>query len=446
MKIIIAGAGAVGAHLAKLLVQENHDITLIDEERELLGFLGEQYNIFTYVGNCTGLSDLTEAAVSGSDLFVAVTPEESKNIISCMLASGLGAKKTLARIDNNEYLLPKNLKLFDRLGINSMIYPEIIAANETAMALKRPWVRFWWELCDEKVVIAGAKIKDNTSLVNRFLFDLVQEKKLFHIVAIKRNGNTIIPRGNDRILPNDILYFTILKKHQDILPGLVGKKSSETKKVMFVGGGHITMRTIEQLPQSIDIKVIEQDRERAKQLAEQTPSNVTVFVEDGRNSEFLVREGIAETDVFLALTANSEANILGCIMAKKYGVRKTIAEIENIDYISMAEKFDIDTIINKKLITAGKIHELLLKADATNIKSLTFADANVGEVIAKPGSKVTGKEIKNLNLPADITFGALIRDDEPMLVDGETIIEAGDRVVLFFLSSSLKSIENLFGK
>jgi trk system potassium uptake protein TrkA len=179
-------------------------------------------------------------------------------------------------------------------------------------------------------------------------------------------------------------------------------------------------------------------------LVEKAPSNVTVFVEDGRNTDFLLREGIGDTDAFLALTANSEANILGCMMAKQYGVKKTVAEVENLDYISMAERFDIGTVINKKLIAASKIYELLLKADASNIKSLNIADANVGEVIAKPNSKVTKKLIKNLNLPSDITFGAIIRNGEPMLVDGDTLIEPYDQVVVFFLNKSLKNIESLF--
>jgi trk system potassium uptake protein TrkA len=246
------------------------------------------------------------------------------------------------------------------------------------------------------------------------------------------------------VLPNDIIYFTSLRKYVDTLSEMLGKKSFETKKVMFMGGSRITMRTIQQLPQNISIKIIEKDRERAEMLVEKAPSNVTVFVEDGRNTDFLLREGIGDTDAFLALTANSEANILGCMMAKQYGVKKTVAEVENLDYISMAERFDIGTVINKKLIAASKIYELLLKADASNIKSLNIADANVGEVIAKPNSKVTKKLIKNLNLPSDITFGAIIRNGEPMLVDGDTLIEPYDQVVVFFLNKSLKNIESLF--
>ena len=444
MKILIAGAGAVGTHLAKLLGQENHDITLMDEDKDRLAIIRDNSDVLTYVGKCTSLKDLTEAGIHGSDLYIGVTPEESKNITSCMLGSNLGAKKTLARIDNYEYLLPKNSDFFEKLGIHSMIYPELIAAREIAMSLKKPWTRFWWELCNGTVILAAAKVRENAPIVNKYLHELMEENKRFHLVAIKRNNITLIPRGNDQVLPNDIIYFTSLRKHIDNLSELLGKKSFETKKIMFMGGSRITMRTIQQLPQNISIKIIEKDRERAEMLVEMAPSNVTVFVEDGRNTEFLLREGITETDAFLALTANSEANILGCMMAKQYGVKKTVAEVENLDYISMAERFDIGTVINKKLIAASKIYELLLKADASNIKSLTIADANVGEVTAKPNSKVTKKLIKNLNLPSDITFGALIRNGEPMLVDGDTLIEPYDQVVVFFLNKSLKSIESLF--
>lgn len=444
MKILIAGAGAVGTHLAKLLGQENHDITLMDGDKDRLSMIRDNTDVLTFVGNCTSLKDLTEAGISGSDLYIGVTPEESKNITSCMLASNLGAKKTLARIDNYEYLLPKNTKFFEKLGIHSMIYPELIAAREIAMSLKKPWTRFWWELCNGTVILAAAKVRDNAPIVHKYLYELMEENKRFHLVAIKRDNTTLIPRGNDQVLPNDIIYFTSLRKYVDTLSEMLGKNSFETKKIMFMGGSRITMRTIQQLPQNINIKIIEKDRERAEMLVEMAPSNVTVFVEDGRNTDFLLREGIGDTDAFLALTANSEANILGCMMAKQYGVKKTVAEVENLDYISMAERFNIGTVINKKLIAASKIYELLLKADASNIKSLTIADANVGEVIAKPNSKVTKKLIKNLNLPSDITFGAIIRNGEPMLVDGDTLIEPYDQVVVFFLNKSLKNIESLF--
>ncbi len=444
MRILIAGAGEVGTHLAILLGQENHDITLMDDDKERLASMRDNTELLTFNGNCTSLKDLSEAGVADTDLFIGVTPEESKNMTACMLASNLGASKTLARIDNYEYLLPKNHEFFDKLGINSMIYPEMMAAKEITMALKTPWTRVWWELSNGSVILSGAKIRDNAPIANKYLHELSKYEKKFHIVAIKRNTETIIPRGDNILLPNDVLYFTTLRKNIDEMPALLGKNSFETKNIMFMGGSRITMRTALNLPSNINIKIIERNKEKAEKLVEMMPSNVTVFLGDARDAELLLSEGISEMDAFIALTSNSEANILSCLMAKQYGVKKTVAEVENIDYISMAERFDIGSVINKKIISASKIYELLLKADASNIKSLAISDASVGEVIAKPNSKVTKKLIRNLNLPSGITLGALIRNGEPMLIDGNTLIEPYDQIVIFFQNKSLKTIESLF--
>lgn len=444
MKILIAGAGEVGTHLAILLGQENHDITLMDDDKERLASMRDNTELLTFNGNCTSLKDLSEAGVADTDLFIGVTPEESKNMTACMLASNLGASKTLARIDNYEYLLPKNHEFFDKLGINSMIYPEMMAAKEITMALKTPWTRVWWELSNGSVILSAAKIRDNAPIANKYLHELSKFEKKFHVVAIKRNAEIIIPKGDNILLPNDVLYFTALKKNIDEMPAILGKSSFETKNIMFMGGSRITMRTALNLPSNINIKIIERNREKAEKLVEMMPSNVTVFLGDARDAELLLSEGISEMDAFIALTSNSEANILSCLMAKQYGVKKTVAEVENLDYISMAERFDIGSVINKKIISASKIYELLLKADASNIKSLAISDANVGEVIAKPNSKVTKKLIRNLNLPAGITLGALIRNGEPMLIDGDTLIEPYDQIVIFFQNKSLKTIESLF--
>lgn len=444
MRILIAGAGEVGVHLAKLLGQENHDITLMDSEKERLDVVRDNPDLLTYIGNCTSLTDLSKAGVSNYDLFIGVTPEESRNITSCMLATNLGVKKTLARIDNFEYLEPENAEFFNNLGVNSMIYPEMMAAREIVSALKTPWTRVWWEFFNGSVILTAAKIRDNAPIADKFLYELTPDSKFFHIVVIKRGHQTLIPKGSDQILPDDVLYFTTLKENINLMPAILGKTSFETKNIMFMGGSRITMRTIQLLPPSVNIKIIERNRERAEKLVEIAPSNVTVFLGDARDTEFLLSEGIDQMDAFIALSGSSEANILSCIMAKQYGVKKTVAEVENIDYIAMAEKFDIGTVINKKLLAASKIYELLLRADASNIKCLTFSNANVGEVIAKPGSKVTKRLIKDLKLSSDITFGALIRDGQPMLVDGDTQIMPEDQVMVFFMNKSLKTIESYF--
>lgn len=444
MKILIAGAGEVGIHLAKLLGQENHDITLMDNDKERLDIVRDYPDLLTHIGNCTSINDLEKIGASTYDLFIGVTPEESKNITACILATNMGIQKNLARIDNYEYLEPKNIEFFQKMGVNSMIYPEMMAAREIVSAIKAPWTRVWWEFFNGSVILTAAKIRENAPIVNKFLYELAAESKIFHIVAIKRGNHTLIPTGKDKLLPDDILYFTALKENINLMPAILGKVSFETKNIMFMGGSRITMRTIQLLPPNINIKIIERNRERAEKLVEIAPPNVTVFLGDARDTEFLLSEGIDQMDIFVALTGSAEANILGCIMAKQYGVKKTIAEVENIDYIAMAEKFDIGTVINKKLLAASKIYELLLVADASNIKSLTFSNANVGEVIAKPNSKITKKLIKDLNISSDITFGALIRDGEPMLINGDSRVMPGDQVMVFFMNKSLKAIESYF--
>lgn len=444
MKVIIAGAGAVGTHLAKLLSSENLDVILMDENREKLNFSRNNLEMITMVGSATSLSDLTEVKIKGADLFIAVTPDQSVNITSCMLAKNMGAKKTFARIDNYEYLLPKNKEFFEKLGVNSMVYPEMLAAKEIVSALKRPWARQWIELCGGAIILMGIKIRDNGPLAQKQLYELGNELKKFHVVAIKRDNATIIPVGNDQILPGDILFFTTLKEYVKEIPVLAGKETFEVKNIMIMGGSRIAIRTCQYLPDNTNIKLLESDKEKCHILLEKVPNNVTVYHDDGRSADVLIQEGIANMDAFVAVTGNSEANILACLTAKRLGIKKTVAEVENMDYISVAENLGIGTIINKKLITVSNIYRFLLHADVSNIKSLTIANADVAEIVASPNSKITKKEIKKLTFPRNVTLGGLIRNGEPMMIDGNTVIEPYDKVVVFCLEDSLKEAEKFF--
>lgn len=444
MRVVIAGAGAVGTHLAKLLSGENQDVIIMDPDIEKLNFSKSHFEIMTMEGSSTSLKDLKEVGVEEADLFIGVTPDESVNITSCMLASKMGAKKTFARIDNFEYLLPKNKEFFESLGVDSMVYPEMLAAKEIVSAIKRPWVRLWIELFGGAIILVGAKIRSNSELVGKYLHEISVNPKKFHIVAIKRNNRTIIPKGSDQIISGDILFFTTTKEFIDEIPTITGKKNFEVKNIMIMGGSRIAIRTCQYLPSDMKIKLLESDKNKCYQLLQKLPKNVTVFHDDGRNSEFLQEESIKDTDAFIAVTGNSEANILACLAAKRFGVRKTVAEVENMDYISMAENLDIGSIINKKLITVSNIYRVLLSADVSNVKSLTFANADVAEIIARPNSAITKKEIKRLSLPNNMTLGGLIRNGEPMLIEGDTQVEPYDNVVVFCLDDALRDAEKLF--
>ena len=445
MKIIIGGAGEVGTHLAELLSSEKQDIILMDEDESKLSKMDSNFDLMTVCASPTSIQALKNAGVNDADLFIAVTPEESRNMTACMIATNLGAKKTLARIDNYEYLLPKHKEFFAQAGINSLIYPEMLAAKDIVDAIKMSWIRQWWEFYGGALILIGAKMKETAQILNVPLFELGSRNIPFHIVAIKRGNETIIPRGDDMIKLNDIVYFTTTKKYIPYIQKIAGKEHyPEVRSVMIMGGSRIAVRASQYIPDYIQIKIIESDLERCHRLTDLVDDKIMIINGDGRDIDLLLEEGIKNTDAFVALTGNSETNILACLAAKRMGVIKTVAEVENIDYISMAESLDIGTVINKKMIAASHIYQMMLDADVSNVKCLTFANADVAEFKVKEGSRITQKAIKDMGLPKGITIGGMIRNGEGMLVTGNTIIQPGDHVVVFCLEKMIKKAEKFF--
>lgn len=445
MKIIIAGAGAVGTHLAKLLSGEKQDIILMDDDEERLGRLGSNFDLLAVNISPTSISGLKEAGVAGADLFIAVTPDESRNMTACMLATSLGAKKTVARINNYEYLLPKHKEFFAKLGVDSLIYPEMLAAKEIVDAVKMSWIRQWWEFAGGALVLLGTKMKETAEILNVPLHELGGRNIPFHIVAIKRGSETIIPRGDDTIILNDIVYFTTTKKYIPYIRKIAGKENeADIRNVMIMGGSRIAVRTVQYMPEYMRTKIIESDFNRCNRLTELVDDKVMIINGDGRDMELLQEEGIKNTEAFVALTGNSETNILACLAAKRLGISKTVAEVENIDYISMAESLDIGTVINKKFIAASHIYQMMLDADVSNVKCLTFANADVAEFTVKAGSRITRSQVKDVGLPKGATIGGLIRNGEGILVTGNTTIMENDHVVVFCLGMMIKKLEKFF--
>ena len=444
MKIVIAGAGNVGIHLAKLLAGENQDITLIDESPEKLARLDSSFDLLTIQESPVSLHGLKEAGAGSADLFVAVTTDESRNIISAQLAHYLGAKKTVARINNYEYLQPKNMEYFNSIGLDSLIYPELLAAKDIVDGMKLSWIRQWWEFAGGALVMMGIKLRKNAQILDKPLAELGRELP-YHIVAILREGETIIPSGNDTMKAGDLVYFMTRKKHIPHIRKIAGKEElPDVRDVIIMGGSRIAVRTAQLMPDYMNLKIIESDMARCNRLTELVDDSVMVINGDGRDPSLLMSEGIQHTEAFVALTDNSETNILACLAAKRFGVTKTIAEVENIDYINMAEKLDIGTVINKKKIAASHIYQMMLDADVTNVKCLTFANADVAEFNVIEGARITRSLIKDISLPRGVTIGGLIRDKEAILVTGNTQIQPGDHVVVFCLEGMIKTIEKYF--
>ena len=446
MKIIIGGAGAVGTHLAKLLSHEQQDCVLIDEDDERLNGLDSSYDMMTMQGSPTSIRTLKDAGCEGADLFVGVTPEESRNVNACIIAHALGAKKTVARIDNYEYLDPQMKTFFKNLGIDSLIYPEVLAAKDIINGLKLSWVRQRWDVHDGALVMLGIKLRESCEILNQPLKELCGPDDPYHIVAIKHGDETIIPGGNDVLQLHDLAYFMTTREYIPYIRKIVGKEHyADVKNVIVMGGGKTSVRAALTAPDYMNIMIIESDERRCEQLnALLSDTDTMVIHGDGRDLSLLEDEGIRNTQAFVALTGSAEANILACLTAKKLGVRKTVAMIENLDYVSMAESLDIGTIINKKNIAASHIFQMMLDAEVSNMRSLMMVESDVAEFVAAEGSKVTKKPVKALGLPFGVTIGGLVRNEQGYLVNGNSQIQAGDSVMVFCHEHNLKKVEKFF--
>ena len=446
MKIIIAGAGAVGTHLAKLFSQEHHDITLMDENPEKLEDLASDFDILTLPLSPSSISALREAEVDHADLFIGVTPDEAHNMTACMLASKLGAKKTVARVDNYEYTLPEHRELFRTVGLDSLIYPEMLAGQEILHNIKRSWIRQWWEVQNGALILLGAKLRQSAQILEQPLKDLCGPDSPYHIVAVKRDDETVIPHGGDCLRDGDIVYFMTTPKYINYIRDLAGKEDyPDVQNVFIMGGGSTAVHLVNAMPDYMRAKIIEANPRRAERLNEVVHNNHTLIIHgDGRDLSLLEEEGIRKAQAFAALTENSETNILACLAAKRLGVRKTVAMVENTDYISMAESLEIGTIINKKTFAASHIYQMMLKADITSVKSLTVANADVAEFSVSPEARVVSHAVKDLGLPSTVTLGGLVRGGEGQLINGSTLIQPGDTVVAFCLAGGIKKLEKYF--
>lgn len=442
MKIIIVGAGEVGRHVAKMLSYENHEIIIMDKDENNLSDLDSNYDIMSKIGDPTSPSDLLMAGVKGCSLFIAVTPYESENINSCILAHNLGAIKTVARINNYEYLLPKNKELFNNIGVNVLIYPEMLVANEIVQSVQRSWIREFRSFCDDAMVLVCIRVRNNAEILNKPFKTGFFDHDKFRIVAIKRESHTIIPGGNDEIMANDLVYFIATRDNLEYVRTAAGKTDFHIHNIIIMGGSKIAVKVTQYLPAKIHVKIIEADRAHCYKLADEV--DALIINGDGRNLDLLKDEGIEESDAFVAVTNNSEANVLACLAAKRLGIRKTIAQIENVDYIELADKLDIGTIINKKLTAAAYIYQQTLDEDTQDVQCLTYSDAQVVEFKAKAGDRITKSRIRDMKLPEDVNIGGIVRNGLGMVVNGNTVILPDDHVIVFCKASSAPKISKFF--
>ena len=445
MNIVIAGDGEVGLHLAQELSAENHNITIVDPHDDLIKMVESHTDLLAIKGDSTSIEILKNANIRKADLLISVLHDERTNIVTAALGKQLGAKKSIARVNNAEYLTPVNQALMNQMGIDSLVCPEYIAATEITTLLRQTAATEVFDFSNGKLFLFLIKLGETAPVTNKTLNEIAQEYSHldFRAVAIHRNSRTIIPKGDEELLPNDLIYVITKPGGIESLIKLSGKTRIEINKVMILGGGRVGRSTAKRMENQVDIKLVEFSKEKSISLAD-TLSNTLVIHGDGRDIQLLEDEGIRNTDAFIACTDNSETNILTCLHAKKFGVKRTIALVENIDYIDISQNLGIDSVINKKLATASYIVRFTLDAEVTSLKCLSGINAEVLEFVARPHSPITRKPIRNINIPKSSLIGGIVRGEDSFIAIGDFQIEENDKVVVFTLPDAIHKLDRLF--
>jgi trk system potassium uptake protein TrkA len=450
MNIVISGAGEVGKHLAKILAYDNHNITVIDVSQSELQLLSLHLDILTIEGSALSISVLTEAKVAECDLYIAVTHFPEMNVASAVIAKQLGAPQTIARVRNPELLEEKNIFLFKSMGIDSIIYPQALAADEISKFIQQSATREFFDFAEGLLSLFVLKIDETNDVVGKYLEEInghSEDLENFRVIAIKRNFSTIIPKGDEICKPEDLVYIVSNKKGIKPMLNTFGKKKLAIDKVIILGGSRTGQATAKLLQNQFDVKLIEIDTQKAHKLANSL-DNTLIINGDGRSTDLLVEEGVRNTDVFIATTGNSETNILSCYLAKRIGVKRTIAEVENMDYVSLAIDIGIDTVINKKTIAANAIHKYTLgeKTEISSARHLTQSEAQILEINVHESMKVCKAPLSEIDFPDEAVIGGVVRKKNAFIATGKTHIQDGDKVLVFCMPTAMNEVQKLFEK
>lgn len=448
MKILIAGAGEVGFELAKVLSEEQHDVTVMDERQKCIQRVTDNLDVLAVEGNATSPKSLVAAGARQSDLMIAVTSVDEVNIIASTMAKRLGVKSVIARVRNQELSQPDAPITPSELGIDVLIHPEESAANEIHQLIKRASATDVVSLADGKLQLIGVRIESGSDVENKSLEELASEYETlpFRVVAISRRGNTIIPRGSNRLLALDHVFIITRTDHVKGLTEATGHKDIKLRRVMIAGGndvGRILAKRLSADEQKWDIKLIEPDKEAAEDIARNN-QNILVLHGNPTDPNLLVVEGIQEMDAFISVTDDEESNIISCLMAKHQEVRKTVALVSKAQYVPLSQTIGIDAIVNVKAAASDEIHRQIRQGQMLTVKALHGIKAEIIEIVAGKNCGMLNKPIRDLKLPDGIVIGGILRNKSVEIAIGSSEIRENDRVIILALPKAIKKVENLF--
>ena len=448
MKILIAGAGEVGFELAKVLSEEKHDVTVLDERKRCLQRVIESLDVLTVEGNATSPNALVEAGAKEADLMVAVTSSDEVNIIASMMGKKLGVKTVIARVRNDELSREDSPISPSELGIDMMIHPEVAAANDIFQLVKRASASDVVSLADEQIQLIGLRVEKDSDVLHYSLEELSNkyEGVIFRVVAISRRGTTIIPKGSNRLMAYDHIFVVAKTEHVRTLITATGHIDKKLRRVMIAGGtelGRMIARKLCADKQKWEIKLIEPDRDVATDIAN---SNRDIMVLHGNPTDpnLLVTEGVQEMDAFISVTEDEESNIISCLMAKHLEVKKTVALVSKSQYVPLSQTIGIDAIVNIKSSATDEIHRQIRQGTLLTVKALQGIKAEIIEVIAGENSRMLYKPIHTLRLPEGVVIGAILRNGDSFIATGDSIIQKNDRVIILALPNAIQQVEQLF--
>lgn len=445
MRIIIAGAGDVGFHLANLLAIENQDIVIIDNDQEVLDYAASHLDVLTLRGDAASIGMLMKAQVAQADLVLAVTTSEKTNLMTAILAKKLGAQKVIARVNSEDYYCEENNDTICSLGIDHLISPRQLAAKEIERLIRQCSFTDVFEFEEGKLSLVGVTIENGTPLENIRLRDISKFESDVDLrpICILRGHQTIIPNGETVMRRHDHVYFITRPDRTKDLEKIIGAQKIDVRRIMILGGGDLVLATARRLQDKYRLTIIEKDKKRCKRLAEML-DNTLIINGEYTNFELLEEEGLNQMDAFIALTENSETNIIACLTAENHGVFKTIAQVENKEYVHISQNIGVDTLINKKLIAANNIFRFVRKGRVEAITSLHGVDAEVIEYSITKNNQLTRKPLRDLHFPETALVGGVIRGDESMIPDGNFQLEMDDKVIVFALPEAIPRLEKLF--
>lgn len=445
MKIIIAGAGDVGFHIAMLLSYENQEITVIDTDEEKLKYISSKIDVATIRGNCTSYKTLEEANISEATLLISATSSEETNITTAIFGKHLGAKKTIARVKSVDYLQEREKQHLLELGIDEVISPEYLASKEIKRLLSSSVLTDVFEFEEGKLTLLGILVDKDCVLKDNTLSGAahLNPDNDFITVAILRDNKTIIPHGDNVFMEGDHAYFVAKPSGVEKILAFTSKQNRTINNVMILGGSFIGRHTAKRLSQKYNVKLIEQNKQKCFALADELP-NVMVIHGDGRAKDLIEQEGLSQMDAFIAVTGNSETNIITSLVAKDHGVAQTVALVENVDYVHLSQNIGVDTLINRKLIAANFIFRHIRKGEIKDITSIHGVDAEIVEFIVKENSNITKKYIKQLKFPKNALIAGVVRKEKSLIPNGDFRIRKDDRVVVLCAPESIHPVEEFF--